>query len=129
VTATAARFESFSYPFFPPDVVRQLHAIRPDLVDKVLDCADREAEHRREMDRRQADFVIAEGNRNYTRRVLALVLSFVVALAAFGGATACGVMGHQWAAGVLATAGVGGVFGAAAIRQWIKRSDTRPESN
>lgn len=89
-------------PILPVAQLEQLHNFRPDLVDFVVNETRNEAEHRRGLERFGYKLTFAE-------RVLGQICAVIVSAIGMGGAIYLGIMGHDWLAGVIATAMISGL--------------------
>ena len=79
------------FPLPAVDELEKLHRFRPDLVDKVIELTNQEADHRRERTEKIDVYI-------HRQAMVSNVGAILVALAAFGGATWLGLTGHEWPA-------------------------------
>lgn len=79
------------FPLPPVDELQKLHQFRPDLVDKVLELTEQEAQYRRSRLSAIDKFV-------HRQNMTATFGSIAISLLAFGGAIFLALKGHDWVA-------------------------------
>lgn len=92
---------SFSYrgPLPPPETLKAYDIVEPGLARKIFDLAQRQAEHRMELEKA---VVFGDGRRSWA----GLVLGFIIACLFLGSSTYIIIKGHDLAGGLLAGGGL-----------------------
>lgn len=101
-SVSAVKTESFSGPIPPPDTLAKYEEKFPGFGERILAMAEREAAHRHELDKRNADIADADlhAARAETRR--GQWMAFVLTALAFAAAVFCAIHNQPWVAGIIA---------------------------
>lgn len=101
-TQIQVRHVSTDAPLIPMEMLERMHAIRPDLVDRVIELTHSEANFRRTETRRINTF-------SFVERFFGQIAALALGLASIGGGIYLVVNGHDWAGVTLAASGIGGL--------------------
>jgi uncharacterized membrane protein len=109
VTYAQTQTQSHSGPLPPPEILKRYDEVNPGLALRIVQVAEKEAEHRREI-----EFQIVnsqtEDQRAYRRsELLGQIFGLLIGIGAIAGAVICGIKGAQIAASFIGTTGVTGL--------------------
>lgn len=96
--------ESFSGPLPPPQVLRQYNEIVPGLAGRIVAQAERQTEHRIQM---ESKVVQSDISKSWA----GLVCGFVLSLCCIVGGIICVLQGHDWAGAAIITTSLAGLAG------------------
>jgi uncharacterized membrane protein len=104
--------QRISGPIPSPDILKQYEALSAGLANRLVDIAEREADHRRKVEL-EALAIQGRDQHSYRRsEMLGQVFGFGIAAIAISGAVYSAVHGAQIAASFIGTTGVGGLVSA-----------------
>ncbi|MPW31928.1 DUF2335 domain-containing protein [Agarivorans sp. B2Z047] len=99
ITALLTRHERYSSPLPPPEILESLERLSPGSVERIIDMAEKDAEHEREMEREQ----LAAKSRE---TILGQVFALIIGLATLGTSALITYMGHPGWGGVIGSGGL-----------------------
>lgn len=92
----AHRASAFSGPLPPPEILKKYNEAAPGLAERIVAMAEKEADHRRELDRKALEADIAEQNKMFSEARLGQICGLIIGLAAISAGAYTAINGAQW---------------------------------
>src|SRR5262245_5556562 len=99
--AMAVRHQSFSGPLPPPELLGKYEAICPVSADRIISLAEREAEHRRSIEKAIVSAGVEQEKRDSAEARRGQVCALLITLAAIGTGAYTALQGHEIAGSIL----------------------------
>jgi uncharacterized membrane protein len=96
-------------PIPPPEMLRQYDAALPGLAARIVEMAEAEAAHRRQIETKTVDTQVSDLARFRQNELLGQVFGLAIGVVALTCATYAAVNGAQWAGSIIGSAGVTGL--------------------
>jgi uncharacterized membrane protein len=108
---------SGSLPLAPPPILKEYQSIKPELVDKLIEWTEKQATHRRDLER-----IRTERSENRFDRGQKIAAS--VALGGLILAAGEGILGNPWVAAIIAVVAIGGPTAAIIMARNMRTQQT-----
>jgi len=96
----------FAGPLPPPEVLRQYEAVSPGLAMRIVEMAEQEGAHRREMENRSLQGEFEAMRRDFREARWGQIFAFVIALAFMVAGSYVSIKGQPWSGTILGSVGL-----------------------
>lgn len=115
--------QEFSGPIPPAEQLEKYNAINPNLVDRIVSLAEREAKNRHENERITLEANITLSNKQFTERRIGQICGAMVGVSALICAGFLGFVGSHTAAGIVGGATVVGLVSVFVTGHYLSKKD------